>query len=122
MPIGKNSIKRVANNGYSNVKSTAPDMENSTVLANPSPEVIEKMIPSSKTIAPEAEKKTTTKKAPAKKSATAKKSTATKPKAAAKPAAPVEEGPTVSDAPVAEPIVLDDGYVNLGEELPTYLL
>ena len=31
MPIGKNAIKRVANNGYSNVKSTAPDMENSVV-------------------------------------------------------------------------------------------
>ena len=31
MPIGKNAIKRVANNGYSNVKTTAPDMENSTV-------------------------------------------------------------------------------------------
>ena len=32
MPIGKNAISRVANNGYSNVKSTAPDMENSAVL------------------------------------------------------------------------------------------
>ena len=31
MPIGKNAINRVANNGYSNVKSTAPDMENSVV-------------------------------------------------------------------------------------------
>lgn len=31
MPIGKNAIKRVANNGYSNVKTEAPDMENSTV-------------------------------------------------------------------------------------------
>ncbi len=40
MPIGKNSIKRVQNSGYSNVKTTAPDMENSTVLSNPSPEVI----------------------------------------------------------------------------------
>ena len=30
MPIGKNSIKRVTNNGYSKVKTTAPDMENST--------------------------------------------------------------------------------------------
>ena len=59
MPIGKNSIKRVANNGYSNVKTDAPDMENSTVLTNPAPEVIEKMIPSSKKIAP---KKSTTKK------------------------------------------------------------
>ena len=45
MPIGKNSIKRVANNGYSAVKSNAPDMQNSTVIANISPEVVEVMIP-----------------------------------------------------------------------------
>ena len=32
MPLGKNSIKRAANNGYSNVKNAAPDMENSEVL------------------------------------------------------------------------------------------
>ena len=31
MPIGKNALKRVENNGYSKVKSTAPDMENSVV-------------------------------------------------------------------------------------------
>ena len=31
MPIGKNAIKRVSNSGYSNVKSSAPDMENSVV-------------------------------------------------------------------------------------------
>lgn len=32
MPIGKNAIRRVENNGYSNVKSSAPDMENSSVV------------------------------------------------------------------------------------------
>ena len=31
MSIGKNAIKRVENNGYSQVKTTAPDMEHSTV-------------------------------------------------------------------------------------------
>lgn len=31
MPIGKNAIKRVINNGYSNVKTSAPDMENSVI-------------------------------------------------------------------------------------------
>ena len=31
MPIGKNAIKRVVNNGYSALKSSAPDMENSVV-------------------------------------------------------------------------------------------
>ena len=31
MSIGKNAIKRVENNGYSKVKTAAPDMENSSV-------------------------------------------------------------------------------------------
>ena len=35
MPIGKNAIKRVENNGYSKVETSAPDMENSHVIANP---------------------------------------------------------------------------------------
>ena len=35
MPIGKNSIKRAVNNGYSNVKTSAPDMENSDVIPTP---------------------------------------------------------------------------------------
>ena len=42
MPIGKNALKRVTNNGYSNVKATAPDMENSVVATViPAPEVKE---------------------------------------------------------------------------------
>ncbi len=32
MPVGKNSIKRAVNNGYSKVKTSAPDMENSEVV------------------------------------------------------------------------------------------
>ena len=40
MSIGKSAIKRVENNGYSKVKTTAPDMENSNVIANPSEEVM----------------------------------------------------------------------------------
>lgn len=35
MPIGKSSIKRITNNGYSHVESKAPDMENSTVAEMP---------------------------------------------------------------------------------------
>ena len=31
MSIGKNAIKRVENNGYSQVKTAAPDMEHSVV-------------------------------------------------------------------------------------------
>ena len=97
MPIGKNSIKRVTNNGYSKVATKAPDMENSTVIANPAPEVIEVMIPSSENIAP---------KKPA-----AKKPAATK-KPAAKKAAPKTETNERNG----------EGYINLGGELPIYLL
>ena len=92
MPVGKNSIKRVTNNGYSKVASKAPDMENSTVIANPSPEVVEIMIPSSEKIAP---------KKPASK------------KPAAKKTAPKAENSSERNG---------EGYINLGGELPIYLL
>ena len=69
MPIGKNSIKRVANAGYSSVKTEAPDMENSTVTP-PAPAakkktatakaapVTEKVAPVSKKGAPKKKKET----------------------------------------------------------------
>ena len=105
MPIGKNAIKRVSNNGYSNVKSEAPDMENS-VVAKP-----EK---------PAANKSTATKKAPAKKPAEAKSApkkadatkktaeTAKKTEGAAKKAAPKataekKSAPKASSAKKAAP-------------------
>ncbi len=44
MSIGKNAIKRVENNGYSKVESKAPDMENSSVIANLDPQVMEKLV------------------------------------------------------------------------------
>ena len=105
MPIGKNSIKRVANNGYSKVKSTAPDMENSSVIANPAPEVIEKMIPSSKKIA--AAKNAS---APTKSTAPTKKTTTkAAPKKEKEPAAKQEKQETVN-------------YIAIGKEMPIYLL
>ena len=35
MPIGENAVKRVENNGYSKVRSSCPDMENSVVAEEP---------------------------------------------------------------------------------------
>ncbi len=62
MPIGKNAMKRVENNGYSKVESSAPDMENSNVIANVDAQVVEKIIaPVEKKVA-----KKSAKKAPAK--------------------------------------------------------
>ena len=68
MPIGKNAIKRVENNGYSKVVTSAPDMENSNVIANPDPQVVEKLItPVETAVKKPAAKKTTAKKPAAKK-------------------------------------------------------
>ena len=69
MPIGKNAVKRVENNGYSKVQSAAPDMENSNVIANVDEQVMETMV---KPVEEATKKKTACKKTTAKKS-TAKK-------------------------------------------------
>lgn len=87
MPIGKSSIKRVANAGYSKVKTEAPDMENS-VVAKPTP-----------------------KKAAAKKTTPVSKKTAK---------THLEEEKKIKVAPPTENA--DKSYVNVGSELPTYLL
>ena len=115
MPIGKSAIKRVADNGYSKVKTAAPDMENSTVIAKPDPQVEEKLLP--KTEAAPAVKKPAAKKAPAKK-APAK--PAQKTAVAKKPAAK----PQAAKKPTEKKEVKKDGFVrvSLGGDLPTYLL
>lgn len=137
MPIGKNAIKRVSNNGYSNVKSEAPDMENSVVEKAAKP----------------AEKKSTEKKAPTK--STAKKAPVTTAKTASNPASAKKASPKTQtekkSAPKASPKKTaapkksmeiepelrpvrtleritekseekEGGYVNFGRELPVYLL
>lgn len=92
MPIGKNAVKRVENNGYSKVQSTAPDMENSHVIANLDKQVMDTMV---KPVEEATEAKTTKKGACKKTSA---KKTCTK-KACVK-----------------------NGKVSLGVDMPYYLL
>lgn len=76
MPIGKNAIKRVSNSGYSNVQTSAPDMENSTIAkAEETPKVEEPKIEAPATTPEVAPKKTAPKKTakkPVKKSEPAK--------------------------------------------------
>ena len=73
MAIGKNAIKRVENNGYSNVKTDAPDMENSNVIAKPDAQVVEKLVaPVEKKCAKKTAPKKTAQKKPAVKKTTAK--------------------------------------------------
>ena len=98
MPIGKNAIKRVENNGYSNVKTSAPDMENSNVIANPDVQVVEKLI--------SPVEKATAKKAPAKKPA-AKIAPAKKPAVKAEPKSPAKD---------------NFARVEVGDSMPYFLL
>ena len=151
MPIGKNAIKRVSNNGYSNVKTEAPDMENSAVAKPEKPaekkSTTSKKAPAKKpTEAKSAPKKAdaTKKTAPKKTAETAKKTesatkkTATKataekksaPKASPKKTAPkksMESEPELRPVRTLEKITekseeREVGYVNFGRELPIYLL
>ena len=98
MPIGKNSIKRVANAGYSSVKTEAPDMENSTEVK------LESEKPAVKKKAAATEKAATV----------SKKSTQT---TAKKTVTPVKKAAQRA----AEPLVTAKKFA-LGDELPTYLL
>ena len=105
MPIGKNALKRV-NNGYSNVASSAPDMENSEILKPEGKTVEKKPVTKSAT-------STTKTKTPSKKPAP--KTPAKKP--AVKPEAKkVEEKKADGTRP--------DGFIktSLGDNLPVYLL
>ena len=125
MPIGKNAIKRVENNGYSKVKTSAPDMENSHVIAAPDPQVTEKLIaPVEKKTAKKAAAKKAA--APAKKAVPAKKETAKKP-APAKKEAPAKKPAAKKPAAkktVAKPAMKQEAFssVELGKDLPYYLL
>lgn len=105
MPIGKNAIKRVTNNGYSNMKTSAPDMENS-VVAEVKKEDTKKRAAVAK---PKAQKKPSVK------------------KAAPIPKKSMETEPELSPVKTLERVVQGkkregDGYINLGGELPYYLL
>ena len=95
MPIGKNAVKRVENNGYSKVQSSAPDMENSNVIANLDKQVMETMV---KPVEEATEAKVATQKAPCKKT-TAKK-------------------PATKKATTKK----NDSKVSLGSDMPYYLL
>ena len=63
MPVGKNSLKRVTNNGYSKVTTAAPDMDNSVVVTPEEPKeeikVIEVKAAPKKNTAPKTKKPAT---------------------------------------------------------------
>ena len=114
MPIGKNALKRVSNNGYSKVNTSAPDMEHSEI-AEPqdAKKVLEPIKAESKKTAPKKNSTPKEKKPPVKKPTVEK---ATSKKAEPKTEPKVEPEVDANSHP--------DGFVRygLGENLPTYLL
>ena len=120
MPIGKNSIKRVANGGYANLKSAAPDMENSTVeekVTAPAPEA-KVEAPEVKAETPKAQPKKKPK-APSDTHIDALKAEVEKIKeSAAKTRKAKAEAQKCAKAAEADP----DSYVGIGEDMPVYLL
>ncbi len=102
MPIGENSIKRAVNNGYSKVKTTAPDMENSVVVEKEEKPAVKKTV----------KKASTT---PAKKPATKK---AVEPKVEA-PSIPVATKKAVAPKTTKKAEIKK---YQIGESLPIYLL
>ena len=122
MPIGKNAIKRVSNNGYSNIASTAPDMESGVVKTEVKQEK------NAKKSAPVSNKTEVKKTTPAKKSVS-KTNTASKTDSKTVKKAAVKAPKTVADpTPVLkskvgnDTRVLDNGCINIGGTLPIYLL
>lgn len=111
MPIGKNSIKRAANNGYSKVTTSAPDMENSVVVEVKKEEP--KKSSPKKTTPP---KKAEPKKAEPKKTAP-KKSMETEPDFS-----PVKTAEKVTKKSTKKSQRKGECYINIGGELPIHLL
>ncbi len=142
MPIGKNAIKRVSNNGYSKVKTTAPDMENSVSVEEIAEAPIDVEVvfnAEEKLEIQKAESRVkASNKAPAKskssepkKEAAPKKVARTEPKKEAAPKKSLEKEPDLSPVKTAEKVIekpaeknerQGDGYVNLGGKMPYYLL
>ena len=132
MPIGKNAIKRISNNGYSNVTTSAPDMENSVV--NEEKEISPKKQDSAKKTAPVSKisPKVGAKKTPSAKSSTKAPTKKAAPKKAPKstpaPKKSMEVEPTLSPVNTAKKVTgktenkQDNGCIHIGGELPVYLL
>ncbi len=111
MPIGKNALKRVENNGYSKVASSAPDMENSEVV-----EKVEKSVEPVPAPAKSPAKKPAAKKAPAKKPAVVAEEKPVK-------ATPAKKSTPKKSAPKAKKVGKDlEPAIALGGNLPFYLL
>jgi hypothetical protein len=121
MPIGKNALKRVNNNGYSSVKTSAPDMENSEIVEVDTP------VAEAKTEPKKAEKP----KKAAEAKTEPKKAEKTEKAASAKAAPKKNNAPKAEKPKIAKPKIEKvsesshpDGFVKIsfGMDMPTYIL
>ena len=128
MPIGKNALKRVTNNGYSGVNVSAPDMEHSEIIEPKAPEKAKK--PAAKKAEPKAESKKPEKKAEPKKTEPKPKAVSAKAEAK-KNTAPKAEKPKTKKPEIEKAEIKDttetshpDGFVKIscGMDMPAYLL
>ena len=134
MPLGRDSIKRVKNNGYSRVTTTAPDMENSSIVESIELPVVVVEVPLAEPVKEpkrvtkkKAEPKQAEKKEPARKKPAGEKKSEAKPKAkrTVKKSTPVSNNdiPTPAEVVAALGGKEPEGYITLGGgELPVYLL
>ena len=134
MPIGKNSLKRVTNNGYSSVKTSAPDMENSEIVSEVKPTTQKTTAPAKS--APKKPASTAKKTESAKTAKPAEKKPENKPAAKKSPAkSTAKPEPKVSATTIPAPAevvmaVVDPGkkdngeksYCNIGDKMPHFLL
>lgn len=114
MPIGKNSIKRVQKGGYANLKSSAPDMEDSTV--------VEKLTPPTDPearVSPEKPQQKRKPRAPKDAHIDALKAEVEKIKESA---AKTRRAKAEAQKTAKEEEAATVDYVGVGEELPVYLL
>lgn len=134
MPIGKNSLKRVTNNGYSSVKTSAPDMENSEIVSEVKPTAPKTTAPAKS--APKKPASTAKKTESAKTAKPAEKKPENKPatkKSPAKSTAKPEPKVSATTIPAPAEVVMavvdpgkkDNGeksYCNIGDKMPHFLL
>ena len=117
MPIGKNALKRVSNNGYSKVNTEAPDMEDSVIVLE---EVVEIPVIELPVEVPVVEEATP---APKKRGRPAKKVEEEKlqPK---KPVARKPKSEPKKEEKVTDDVTHPDGFVKVscGMDMPAYLL
>lgn len=111
MPIGKNAIKRVTKNGYSNVKTEAPDMENSVIATPQEPVIPTKKAEPVKKAEPKKEAKKCVKKPAPKKSLEKEPDLS-----------PVNTAKRVTKKSTKNEDIKENGFVNIGKELPIHLL